>query len=209
MALIILKATAIPGVLVVPALAKVVGIEAVVVPQSAYIMVARQDPVRNARFIQHPIGCVSLFPFSHVGLIVDDVAVVEQVLNVHTLPVGNNPVVDVQLVLILSVVALIRVALIVLIVILGIAFNGEGKVVAFSWRIIHIRSGHGLALCPRRILGGGIAFSVLHHNLHSAVYQVVFQSHRSLKGHNSRFRRLGGYLIPALGSGIVHIQIGL
>ena len=162
----------------------------------SHIMVPCQHSVRQSPFIQQTICFIRVFPLRYQHFIVNNVSVVEQILDVHPLPVCQDPVVDIKLILIFAVHIFRWISFVIFVVILGIAFQGESKVVIFPGRILFI--GQRSISRSRSVLFGGIAFSVLYHNFHNVSGQVVFQRHICCKSHVFPVCRLFGvHLIPA------------
>ena len=208
MTAVVLIASAIPRVAAVTLLAEVSPEVGVVIIEVADIVVARQHAIRQACLIEHPVGRIGVFPFRDQMLIVDDVAVVEHVLDVHALAVCQHPVVDIQLILIVSIHILFRIALIIFVVILRVAFDHEGEVIILTRGIVFIGCRDACVLCC--ILRRRVALTILNHHADLAIREIVFQGDLCRELH--RFAicfDLRIQLIPCAGMDIARIQESL
>ena len=175
----------------------------------SHIMVSRQYAVGKSRFIQHLIGRVGIFPLGNQRFIVYDISIVEEVLNVHPLPVGQDPVVDIQLILVKSVYILAGIALVVLVVVLGVALHHEGKVIIFPGSILFIICG-AVRSFSRSVLGRRIALPVLDHDPDRIPVQMLCQLHHAGKAHGGSLQGLLRlHRIPGAGGKIVYVHKGL
>ena len=174
MTAVVFVAAAVPWISLVAALAEILGIIGVVAAEMSDIVVAGQHAVWKICIIQHLVGTIRILPFRDQRLIIDDVTVMEHVLNVHALPVVEHPVVDIQLILVLPVDILARIAVVVLIVVLGITFDDKGEIVIVTRCIVLVvgRIGTGFS---RAVLRRCVAFSVLYHDAHLLILHIVVQ----------------------------------
>ena len=143
-----------------------------------YIVISCQQPIRKLCIVQHFISSIGVFPLRGHRLIINNITVMEQILNIHAGTICQQPVVNIQLVLIFPHNHVIVCS--IFIVILGITFHRKGKVILITRRIPCIRSGDlwidwRACCCAGRILGWCISFPVLHHHFHFIITEMVRQ----------------------------------
>ena len=112
----------------------------------------------------------------------------EQILNVHSLSVAKQPIMNIHLMLILSVIRLISISIIIFIIILCITLYRKGKIIVFAWSIVLIMCFHiirSFVHCIRSylwnitILWWCVSFSILHNHSDFSVYNMILQDNFS------------------------------
>ena len=184
MPFIVLVASFIPRIRRIPPLSEIFAEVIVIFCLMSHIMVAGKDPVRESCLVEHPVRRVRVLPLGGHRLIIDQVSVVEEILDIHPASVGDQPVMDRKLGLVLS--DRLRIVRRILVIILRITFDRKCEIISAAVLITLIGCRRRLInrsqrRRSRRILGRSISLARLYHDLYLLSGQMILQRDQGCK----------------------------